>query len=132
MWGRHSHLVPLPKPVLDLLQNLPHVHDNPYAFVGRRNSPLTNINKAWSRIRTDAGLQDVRIHDFRRTVGSWLAGSGASLPLIGKVLNHGQPSTTAIYARLDLEPVRVALEKNAQRMLMASKAQEKNPDAGTS
>jgi integrase len=126
-----SHLVPLPGPVLELLQNLPHVHENPFVFVGRTNSHLTNINKAWSRIRTDAGLQDVRIHDLRRTVGSWLAGSGASLPLIGKVLNHSQPSTTAIYARLDLEPVRVALEANAQRMLIAIKAGEKKENEGT-
>ncbi len=127
-----SHLVPLPGPALELLQNLPHVHDNPFVFAGRRNFHLISINKAWDRIRTAAKLQDVRIHDLRRTVGSWLAGSGASLPLIGKVLNHSQPSTTAIYARLDLEPVRVALEANAQRMLIASKAEEKKENEGAS
>jgi hypothetical protein len=43
--------------------------------------------------------------------------SGHGLPLIGKVLNHSQPSATAIYARLDLEPVRQALEANATKML---------------
>jgi hypothetical protein len=43
-----------------------------------------------------------------------LAGQrGYSLPLIGKALNHSQPATTAIYARLDLDPVREALERNA-------------------
>ncbi len=61
---------------------------------------------------------DVRIHDIRRTLGSWLAGAGESLPLIGKVLNHSQPSTTAIYARMAVEPVRVALEANAEKMLL--------------
>jgi integrase len=78
---------------------------------------LVNIDKAWSRIRRLANLEDVRVHDLRRTLGSWLAGTGESLPLIGKVLNHSQPSTTAIYARLDLAPVRRALEHNAERML---------------
>lgn len=39
------------------------------------------------------------------------------LPMIGRVLNHSQPSATAVYARLDLEPVRRALEANAQAML---------------
>jgi site-specific recombinase XerD len=52
-------------------------------------------------------------------IASWLAASGASLPLIGNALNHSQVSTTAIYARLSLEPVRTALESNAQRMLSA-------------
>jgi len=114
------HFVPLPGAVLDLLNNLPHVSENPYVFAGQRNNHLVNITKGWNRIRTRAGLRDVRIHDIRRTLGSWLAGSGASLPLIGKVLNHSQPSTTAIYARLALEPVRLALEANAEKMLSVS------------
>jgi hypothetical protein len=37
--------------------------------------------------------------------------------MIGRVLNHSQPSATAVYARLDLEPVRRALEADAQTML---------------
>ena len=68
-------------------------------------------------------MQDVRFHDLRRTVGSWLAGSGESLPLIGKVLNHRDVSTTAIYARLSLDPVRQALERNASKMLEVAEPQ---------
>jgi len=124
--ARRSHLLPLPGPVRELLRNLPVMADNPFVFPGRRaNSHLVCVSKAWSRIRTRAELPDVRIHDLRRTVGSWLAGSGASLPLIGKVLNHSQPSTTAIYARLNIEPVRVALEANAERMLLVAAKAEK-------
>lgn len=63
----------------------------------------------------------MRIHDLRRTLGSWLVAAGASLPLIGKALNHSQPATTAIYARLQLDPVREALEANAARMLTYAK-----------
>ena len=69
------------------------------------------------RIRGRAGVEDVRVHDLRRTLGSWLAASGDGVPMIGRVLNHSQPSATAVYARLDLEPVRRALEANAQAML---------------
>jgi integrase len=101
------------------------VADNPFVFPGRPNSHLVCVSKAWARIRNRAKLPDVRIHDLRRTVGSWLAGSGASLPLIGKVLNHSQTSTTAIYAWLDIEPVKVALEANAQRMLLVAANAEK-------
>jgi integrase len=76
-----------------------------------------NVAKPWRRIRQQAGLNDVRIHDLRRTLGSWLVAAGASLPLIGKALNHSNASTTQIYARLQLDPVRAALEDNAARML---------------
>lgn len=121
-----SHLVPLPTRAIELLRKLPITPDNPYVFPGRRGSHLVNINKAWNRIKTEAKLEDVRIHDLRRTTASWLAGAGASLALIGKVLNHSQPSSTAVYARLDLEPVRAALESNAQKMLaIAEKTEQK-------
>jgi integrase len=81
------------------------------------------MKRPWDRIRTKAGIQDVRFHDLRRTVGSWLAGDGESLSLIGKVLNHRDVSTTAIYARLNLDPVRQALERQATKMLAAAELQ---------
>jgi integrase len=94
---------------------------NPYVFPGQNGvGHLQNMKRAWDRIRVKAGIHDVRFHDLRRTVGSWLAGSGESLQLIGKVLNHRDVSTTAIYARLNLDPVRQALERNASKMLEAA------------
>jgi len=93
-------------------------------FVGQHGvGHLHDMKRAWDRIRVNAGIQDVRFHDLRRTVGSWLAGSGESLHLIGKVLNHRDVSTTAIYARLNLDPVRQALERNAEKMLSAATSQ---------
>jgi integrase len=99
------------------------VNGNPYVFPGQnRTGHLQNMKRIWDRIRMKAGIRDVRFHDLRRTVGSWLAGSGESLQLIGKVLNHRDVSTTAIYARLNLDPVRQALERNASKMLKAAES----------
>ena len=112
------HTIPLPIPVIQELLKLPRLEGNPFVFCGRwGRSHLINVSKLWRRIRKEAGLDDVRIHDLRRTLGSWLVAAGASLPLIGKALNHSNQGTTAIYARLQLDPVRVALEANATRML---------------
>lgn len=116
------HLLPLPMLVIRALQKLPRMEGNEFIFCGRwGRGHLVNISKPWSRIRKAAGLSDVRVHDLRRTLGSWLVAQGHSLPLIGKTLNHSQPSTTAVYARLQLEPVRLALEANAERMLTYAK-----------
>jgi integrase len=116
--ANRPHYVPLPRPVLEELKRLPRLAGNPYVFPGRwGRGHLVKVSKPWQAIRRKAKLEDVRIHDLRRTLGSWLAASGASLPLIGKALNHSQPSTTAIYARLHLDPVREALEANAAKML---------------
>lgn len=64
-------------------------------------------------------MRDLRLHDLRRTHGSWMAANGASLPMIGKALGHKNPSTTAIYARLNLDPVRLAVAQ-ASTALMAT------------
>lgn len=65
------------------------------------------------------GPDTIRVHDLRRTVGSWLAMDGASLPLIGKVLNHSNAKTTQIYARMSKDAPRGALEELAAKMAAA-------------
>lgn len=67
--------------------------------------------KAWKRICQKAGLKNLRLHDLRRTCASWMAINGASQYVIGKALNHKSPKSTAIYARLSLDPVREFMEK---------------------
>src|SRR4029453_1774106 len=64
-------------------------------------------------------LDDIRIHDLRRTMGSWQARTGASLAIIGKSLGHKSQQATAVYARLDLDPVRQAMETATSAMLKA-------------
>lgn len=49
---------------------------------------LKNLRPAWVRARATAGLSDVRLHDLRCTVGSWLVREGSSLHLVGAVLDH--------------------------------------------
>lgn len=77
---------------------------------------------AWLRIKKRARLENVHLHDLRRTLGSWQAATGASLHVIGKTLNHKDSNTTAIYARLNLDPVRQAMV-NATDALLATNEQ---------
>ncbi len=113
-----GHRLPLPAPLIEILRQLPRQHGNPAIFPGRGGLGVrSNIKGAWNRICKHAALRDVRIHDLRRTLGSWLSIAGESLTLVGKTLNHSQPSTTAIYARLNLDSIRLALDSNAKRML---------------
>lgn len=85
-----------------------------------RTGHLMEPKKGWQRILERAGIADLRIHDLRRTLGSWQARTGASLAIIGKSLNHKSPQATAIYARLDLDPVRASVEKAVGAMLSAA------------
>jgi len=111
------HLLPLPAPALAILDVLPSRGQSDWLLPS--NSACGHIvepAKAWQRIRKRAGVSDVRIHDLRHTLASWLVGAGYNLPLIGRALNHSQIATTERYAHLALDPVREALERNAAAM----------------
>ena len=69
--------------------------------------------------RAGARLADLRLHDLRRSLGSWQAILGASLPIVGRSLGHKSPSATAIYARLSMDPVRESVERATRAMLVA-------------
>lgn len=69
-------------------------------------------------------MTDLRIHDLRRTLGSWQAKTGASLAIIGKSLNHKTQQATAVYARLDLDPVRQSVNTATTAMLDAGRPKE--------
>jgi integrase len=113
-----THYLSLSPPVVQLLREIPKQEGNPYVICGHKESAhLVNIDKAWRRVRKSAGVEDLRLHDLRRTVGSWLAQSGNSLHLIGRVLGHSNASTTQIYAHFAEDHVRMALDKHAQNVL---------------
>lgn len=62
-------------------------------------------------MRAKAGIEDVNIHDLRHTYASILVSSGMSLPIIGALLGHTQPQTTARYTHLFDHPLREATER---------------------
>lgn len=83
---------------------------------------LIEPKSAWQRVLNRAGISDLRIHDLRRTLGSWQAAQGTSLQIIGKSLGHKSLETTRIYARLNLDPVRASVNAATDAMLLAATA----------
>ncbi len=74
-------------------------------------------NKRWKALLAEAGLENLRLHDLRRTFGSWAAAGNTSLPLIGRMLGHKSTDATAVYARLHFDPVKEAMEAATAAML---------------
>lgn len=72
---------------------------------------LVNLKDPWGIIRTAAGLPDVRPHDLRHSFASVMVAGGASLPVIGALLGHRDVKTTARYAHLSTDPLRVAADQ---------------------
>lgn len=115
--GRPLHQ-PLIGPAIELLKSIEPLPENPYIIPGAiKGKHLVNLDKPWYRIRTKAGLEDVQIHDLRRTVGSWLAQSGYSLNLIGQVLNHSSVQSTQVYSRFTNDSLQEALETYGDELM---------------
>jgi integrase len=73
-----------------------------------RGQARHDLQHPWEHIHRAAGLQDVRLHDLRHTHPSFGVMSGLGLPIIGRLLGHSSPLTTARYAHLADDPVRKA------------------------
>ena len=118
------HRVPLSAPALQLLtemqagfekENARRARDGllPLAalFPGHAGKAISEIKKFWASVCRKAGIQGARIHDLRHTHAAVLASAGLSLPIIGSLLGHSQPSTTARYAHLIDDTLRAATER---------------------
>ncbi|MEX0279855.1 MAG: tyrosine-type recombinase/integrase [Arenibacterium sp.] len=82
-----------------------------WLFPGRSpDSPYKDLKAFWRSVTKTADLKDYRIHDNRHTHASHLVSSGLSLPIVGRLLGHTNPSTTQRYAHLSDDPLRQAAE----------------------
>jgi integrase len=123
------HQVPLPPALVGMLSSFPRTEDWVFASPRPHGGPVKKSTTFhnWRRIRARAGLDDVTIHDLRRTCASFLAISGENIAVIAKVLNHTTLANTAIYARLNQAPVKAALGKHADMLLGMGSASVTEP-----
>lgn len=89
-----------------------------------RTGHINDPRKSWARVMKRAGLDDLRPHDLRRSLGSWQALAGTSLPIIGASLGHKDVKSTAIYARLQVDPIRESVDTAVAAMMQAGKAKD--------
>lgn len=114
-------VIPLVGPAVAILtRRKQEANGQEWVFPGRtRAGHIGPPTAAWRRVCNRAGLQDAKLHDLRRTLGSWMAVGGSSLPIVGKALGHRSIQATEVYARLSVDPVREAVEKAGRAMLEA-------------
>ncbi|MBK6598542.1 MAG: site-specific integrase [Proteobacteria bacterium] len=96
-----------------LVAELPRVDGSPWIFPSDSpDEPRFNFAREWKEIRDASGLQDLRLHDLRRTHGAILVRAGVSLPLVAARLGHKDITTTQQhYAPLETEAQRALAER---------------------
>jgi integrase len=131
--GRHQ--VPLSQPAMDILRRRFAAKDSSgpldkatglhgpseYVFPGLHGSGyLKDPMRQWRGVLKRAGIADLRIHDLRRSLGSWQTATGANTAIVGKTLGHSRPETTAIYSRVTENTVRQSVDVAAAAILAAA------------
>ena len=110
--------VVLAAPAVAVLQELSRIGD--YVIAGNdMKRPRHDLQRPWRAITARASLSGLRIHDLRHSFAATGAGSGFSLPIIGKLLGHRNLETTSRYAHLAASPLKVAADRIASDLAQA-------------
>ena len=110
-----------PPAVMILRERLAVTTSTKYVFPSHgKSGHVVEPKTAWAIVRDTSGLKDLRMHDLRRSLGSWQATAGASLAVIGQSLGHKSLQSTQVYSRLQLDPVRESVEQATNAMRTAA------------
>jgi integrase len=119
-----SQVLPLTGAALKVLKRRYDERSSEWVFPSDTSASqhLMEPKKGWYALLDTAQIQDLRMHDLRRTLGSYMAIGNQSLHVIGKVLGHKSATATQIYSRLTNDPLLQAMEKAQKDMLVAAKS----------
>jgi integrase len=110
--------VPLVPAAIEILRERQTSKESDWVFPSYgKSGHMTDPKKGWKRIIDRAGIENLRIHDLRRSMGSWQAINQTSLTVIAKSLGQKSTQAAAVYSRLSLDPVRESMEQAARSML---------------
>jgi len=101
--------VPLNDASLSVLGELGTEDDYEHLFINLRTGErYFNIHKTWNRLRHEAGLPHLRLHDLRHQYASFLVNSGRTLYEVQQILGHSDPMVTQRYAHLSSKSLQAA------------------------
>ena len=118
-------LIPLTNPAIEILVRRQNVIHSEFIFPGQGvTGHMTSPKASWKRVLKKANLENVRPHDLRRTLGSWMVNTGASIAIVGGALGHKDSASTKVYARFAIDPIKGAMEIASNAMMNAAKPDE--------
>ena len=112
--------IPLITQAIEILSDMRRYAKDDWVFssnAGSKSGHVEDFHRPWYALLKRAGIEDMRIHDLRRTFGSYQAITGASLHIIGKALGDKTSAATRVYSRLTMDPIRDSIQRAADKML---------------
>lgn len=124
--GKRMHTVPLIPQALEILRRrkLNAASGQKWVFPGGgKLGHIVEPKEAMRRVKEIAGIEDLRFHDLRRTLGAWQNNAGTPTRIIQGTLGHATIATTAAaYSPNEVEPIRNAMQTAVDAMQKLSAA----------
>ena len=107
--------VPLNSQARQVLDGQPR-GESPFVFPSPRDPsrPRHHDIELWYRVRSEAGIEDVRLHDLRHTLASHAVMNGVPVPVVSRMLGHSNVKMTMRYAHLGDRDIERAAERVGQ------------------
>jgi integrase len=114
-----SHRIPLVTQAKEILENMPRSPNSDFVFPSdtSKSGHIEDFHRPWYALLKRAGIEDFRVHDMRRTFGSYQAMIGSGEFILGKALGDKTLAAVKVYARVDLDPVRNSMQQGMDKML---------------
>lgn len=118
-------IIPITEAPMEILVRRKKSTDSEFVFPGAGvTGHMTSPKGAWTRVVARAEIQDIRPHDLRRSLGSWMVNTGASIAIIGGALGHKDSASTRIYARLATATIKGSMEIASDALMEAGRSRQ--------
>jgi integrase len=115
--SRQLRSVPLNVSAMEVLNQLDTQCKFEYLFINRQTGkPYTTITKVWGRLRKQAGLDHLRLHDLRHQYASFLVNCGRTLYEVQQILDHSDSKVTQRYAHLSTKTLQEAADSASTKI----------------
>lgn len=113
---------------VDLLKNIKSNNpDEKYVFPSTTSASghIVDIKRVWNTIKKKANITNLRIHDLRHTLATYMIAQGASPFVVQRALTHKSIKSTQVYVNLGVEHLRDKLNETVNTLQRIGKKKGK-------
>lgn len=129
--SKRTRFIPLNESALEVLAQIERKPGDVYVFANpETGKPFVSVFKPWDRIRKQAGMPTLRMHDLRHAYASMCVNNGCTIYEVSQLLGHADTRVTQRYAHLSTSTMLNAANSVTRKLstlmpkLLADKSRE--------
>lgn len=109
----------LVEPAMEVLRKRKAQQLNQWVFYSptSKSGHLEDIKRAWQSVLKKAEINNLRIHDLRHTLATYMIANGADAFMVKRALTHKSLQSTEVYVNPGIEHLRDKLNDTVDKMI---------------